>query len=70
MAENKYNTNAASTRPIRNVQRCKLHPKSSCTFGKYYPPSRNILGGKTKPPELNLDPSSCGGNALSSSKGS
>uniref|UniRef100_A0A0E9PAM4 Uncharacterized protein n=1 Tax=Anguilla anguilla TaxID=7936 RepID=A0A0E9PAM4_ANGAN len=46
---NKYNTNAASTRPIRNVQRCKLHPKSSCTFGKYTPRAGTFWEVKQSP---------------------
>lgn len=45
--------------PIRNVQCCKPHTHSSCTFGKYYPLSRTFLGGKIMSPGLNLDPDPC-----------
>ena len=40
-----------------------LNYSSSCTFGKYYPPSRDFLGGKIMSLEVNLDPGSCGVNA-------
>ena len=52
------------------IKKRKCSGLSSCALGKHYPLSRDPLGGKIMPPDINLDPGPCSGNALSSSKGS